>query len=100
MNKDEFESALKELESIDALKKKELCKRYADANKQANVGDIVCDHIGCIKVEDYVLSMGLRSLSGYYYIGRELKKGLTPRKDGRSRTVHYANIIKVLPNDN
>jgi hypothetical protein len=51
MNNEEYKKRLKEINEEASAKKTALAKEYALAHNSINVGDVIEDHIGRIKVE-------------------------------------------------
>ena len=92
-NKENYEKELKALEQEFELRKRNLIKLYTQKNSPYKVGDIVKDHIGSIIIEK--IKYGTEYGTGFprcSYFGLELKKDLTPRKDGSKRWVYKSNI--------
>ena len=90
-----FTKLLKEIEAEEELKVRQLKIEFANANNTVKIGDIVCDHIGSVLVDEMGYhSPGWNQLPGCTYSGFELKKDLTPRKDGARRTVYQSNLNK------
>ena len=93
MNIDEYKEKLKFLEKEFELKKGELNKTYALMNNPYKVGDVVKDHIGSIKIET-ILTTTTNGIPCCVYYGMELKKDLTPKKNGEKRNLWQVNIEK------
>lgn len=96
MTKEEFDNRLNELQHEFDKSKKELLLDFAISNNTIAVGDVVCDHIGCGKVETLQVTMNLPfKYSEMRYWCVELKKDGTPKKNGASRWVYQSNIKEV-----
>lgn len=93
MNPQEYKDRLSTLEDEFENKKKELIKECALSNNPYKNGDIVADHIGSIRIEKIMVSLGSDRKPTCVYYGPELKKDLTPRKDGSKRQVWQVNLI-------
>lgn len=68
-------------------------KQYANENNPHKVGDIVTDHVGSIRIEKIAYNI-YSDVCTCHYIGIELKKDLTPTKNGNKRTVWQENLKK------
>ena len=96
MTREEFDDRLKELQLNFEESKKALSKDFATSNNTIVVGDVVCDHIGCGRVEKLQVTMsGLSKYSEMRYWCVELKKDGTPKKNGAFRWVYQSNIKEV-----
>lgn len=74
-------------------KKRKLMREFALSNNTVKADDIVTDHIGSIKVECIKIYIPLgKKLPACKYIGIELKKDKTPRKDKSKRVVYQKNL--------
>lgn len=74
--------------------KRELIKKYCDANNPYKIGDKFTDHIGTILIE---------SISYYWstepccvYFGLELKKDGTPKNNRNKRKAWQSNALTTL----
>jgi len=67
-----------------------LRSEFALKNAIHGIGDIATDHLGSIKVTGIACANYGEPQTAYY--GIELKKDLTPRKDGAKRWVYQSNI--------
>jgi hypothetical protein len=92
-NIENYQGELKALEKEFELRKQNLIKLYAQENNPYKVGDTIRDHIGSIVIEkvSYTTQYGSGFPTCSYY-GLELKKDLTPRKDGSKRWMAQFNI--------
>jgi hypothetical protein len=96
MTREELDNKLKELQLQFNESKKALLKDFAISNNTIAVGDVVCDHIGCGRVEKLQVAMsGLSKYSEMRYWCVELKKDGTPKKSGAYRWVFQSNIKEV-----
>jgi len=91
MDLEEYILREKEIRKEADDKLRELAREYAFSNSSVKVGDIVADHFCKIRVEKIRLWFDRRAPSCLYE-GPELRKDLTPRKDGRTATVFQSNI--------
>ncbi len=92
MNKEEFKLSLKELEAKHKKERNDLMVKYALANNPYKEGDILQNHSTTIKVEKIKVTIGLYDDPSCIYIGPELKKDLTPKKNGISSSVYQGSI--------
>ncbi len=93
MKKEYLKSELKRLENEYFTERTRMIKAYCDAHNTHKVGDVVTDHIGSVKLHKisyYVHSEHPCCI----YVGLELKKDGTPRKDGKIRGVYQCNERK------
>ena len=92
-NKENYDRELKALEKEFELRKERLIKLYAHENNPYKPGDIIKDHIGSIIIEkiNYTVEYSSKFPTCRYF-GLELKKDLTPRKDGSKRWIYQPNI--------
>jgi len=91
MTEIEYLTKQKELLNEYNYKQFNLRHKFASENNPYMTGDIIKDHIGYIKIESFELYTGSKLPSIVYY-GLELKKDLTPRKDGKKRKLWQENI--------
>lgn len=94
MTKEEYLDRLKIFAGEYEAKKREAMREYCLSNNIVNVGDIVTDQIGSVKVESISVSANFGSPCCLYN-GIELKKDLKPKKNGSRRSVYQSNIIWV-----
>ena len=90
MTLQEYKNRLKESEDKHRAEIRALQMEFALKNAIHTKGDIVTDHIGSIKV-DAISCVAYGDPQAVYH-GAELKKDLTPRKDGAKRWVYQSNI--------
>ena len=92
-NIENYQAELKALDKEFELKKQNLIRLYAQENNPYKVGDTIKDHIGSVVIEKiaYTINYSNKFPTCSYY-GLELKKDLTPRKDGSKRWVAQNNI--------
>jgi len=91
MTKEEFYKKRKAIQQEADERELELCKAYAYANNTVKVGDIISDHLTTIRVDGMGVYVGPGSV-GMRYLGPELTKAGTPRKDGRKACIYQSNI--------
>lgn len=78
MNKENFESKLKEInEEINKIRQekiKVLCKEYLEANNTYKVGDVISDHRVTIKITKIYCEIGYMNLPTIIYRGNRVRK--------------------------
>ena len=82
--KDEYDDKVHQIED-----------EYALSHNKVKIGDIITDHIGCIKVEE----IGTTKIYGSplplcTYLGSEYTKKGEIKKNGNRRVVWQSNLIK------
>ena len=107
----EYKDGLKAMSEKYEREKALFAIRFAKDNNPYNIGDIVRDHIGAIKIEQIYYSRGSEQI--YYsresdysgtisilpcatFKGTELTKDLKPVKRQTGRTVYQSNIIEKI----
>lgn len=93
MNHEEYIEKIKALESDFEANRLKLLKEYVTSNNPYKVGDIVTDHIGSISISSMGYSWGYSHKPCAKYLGLELNKNGTPKKNASMRTVHQSNLI-------
>ena len=88
----EYKEKQKELKAEYVKKGQDLDIEFAKANNPHKVGDIVTDHIGSIEVERISYGYSFDSMPCVIYIGTELKKDGTKKKNDSVRSVYSTNI--------
>jgi len=88
---EELKAKLAGIEERASERKKDAIREYCLGNNTVKIGDIVADHIGSVKVERILVEYSL-TRPQCVYVGAELKKDLTPRKDGSKRSVYAQNL--------
>lgn len=91
MEFEELKAKLAGIEEMANVRKKDAIREYCLVNNTVKIGDIVTDHLGSVKVERILVEYSL-TRPQCVYVGSELKKDLTPRKDGSKRNVYAQNI--------
>lgn len=91
MKFEELEIQLKTIEDSAERQRKAAIRQYCLENNTVRVGDIVKDRIGSVKVEKILIDYS-RTRPQCIYVGAELKKDLTPRKDNSKRNVYAQNL--------
>lgn len=91
----EYKEKQKELKAEYTKKEQALDIEFAKANNLHKVGDIVTDHVGSIEVERISYGYSIESIPCVIYIGTELKKDGTKKKNDSVRNVYSTNIRKV-----
>lgn len=94
MTLEEYKNRLKEIADERLSKEKVLAKEYANANNPYKVGDIVEDHIGKVLVEQIQYSYDIFHMPCAVYIGSELKKDNSKKKNDSKREVYQTNLRK------
>ena len=96
MKPEEFKLKLKELEDMFNADKTALRREYAYSNQSHHKGDIISDSTCTIKIDNVAFGNFFRdNLPECVYYGYELKKDLTPRKDGSKNTIWQSSIKKT-----
>jgi hypothetical protein len=96
MTTEEYKNRLKEIAKEKEAKEIQLTKEYVNANNPYKVGDIVEDHIGKILVEQITITYTFSSnLPCALYIGSELKKDNSKKKNGSKRNVYQTNLKNI-----
>ena len=96
MTKEEFNERMSEITQEFDKKKEKLWIEFAKSNNIVQIGDVVRDLIGLIKVES--AQVYLPSFSIYpslRYVGTELKKDGTPKKRETKRSVYQHNLVEI-----
>lgn len=88
----EYKEKQKELKDEFYKKEQALDIEFAKANNLHKVGDIVTDHIGSIEVERISYGYSIDYIPCVIYIGTELKKDGTKKKNGSVRSVYSTNL--------
>ena len=88
----EYKEKQKELKAEYTKKEQALDIEFANANNPYKVGDIVTDHIGSIEVERISYGYSFNSMPCVIYIGTELKKDGTKKKNDSVRNVYSTNL--------
>ena len=95
MSIEEYKEKQKELKAEYRKKEQALDIEFAKANNPYKVGDIVTDHIGSINIERISYGYTFDSMPCAIYIGSELKKDGTEKKNNSVRNVYQTNLRKV-----
>ena len=82
MTEQEYTNKLREIKAQASKLEAELIREYTKSQIKFKVGDIISGSQGVLIIEKFGTYMGL-GLPEPVYIGPELKKDLTPRKDGK-----------------
>lgn len=96
MTEQEYKDQLNLLQQGYETDKKVLAKKYAFANNKVEVGDIVSDAGGSIKVEAVKVSLN-QEYPCCVYQGIYLNKNGTPNKRGESYTVWQTSMTNHMP---
>jgi hypothetical protein len=91
MTIDDFNKKCEELKRVHDNAYSELVKQCALANNTHEVGTVVEDHIGKIRIEKISTTTNYSKPTCVYY-GIELKKDGTPTKKGTKRQVWQINL--------
>ena len=96
MTKDDFDVRMSEITQEFNEKREKLWIEFAKSNNIVQIGDVVRDHTGLIKVEG--AQVFLPSFSNYPYMryeGTELKKDGTLKKKETIRSVFQGNMVEI-----
>ena len=93
MTEEELKEQLEALEKSHLLAKMVLMREYCNENNPYKIGDTFTDHIGTVLIEKIMYSYGINT--SCVYLGLELKKDGTPRKDGSKRNAYQCNEVKI-----
>jgi hypothetical protein len=78
--------------------KRKIQTEYALANNTYKVGDVITDHMRTIRIEKIQIDVSYMSSSigkpQCVYVGPELKKDGTPKKNGIITQIYQSNIEK------
>jgi len=93
MTKEELSEWIGEIERKAWAAKRNAIAEYCFSNNGYNIGDIFCDHIGCVLIKEIAIHYeGLNSCCKYR--GVELKKDGTAKKNNAERWAYQCNDIK------
>jgi len=92
MTEDEYYKKKLEIEDL----KKELAREYAESNNPYEIGDVIRDHIGCIRIEIINTYTTMYDLPSCSYSGLCLKKNGEPYKSGEIRESYQQNVIEKI----
>jgi len=95
MEQIEYKNRMKEIEKSFNDAKTKLYKEYAASHRKFNIGDVIRDHSDTILVEAFGTSKVL-DLPEPTYIGKALKKDLTPKKSGEYATIYGNNGVELV----
>lgn len=93
MNEREYRDKLKELSLEHSAKIKELTREFALSNNTVEIGDVIEDSRGAIKVTSIEVGRTLNSLPCCVYKGTVLTKKGVPSKRGTVRAVYQDNVL-------
>lgn len=94
MNLEEYNLKVKEIEDARQEAIRKLVVECALSNNTIEIGQIVEDHIGKVKVEKIRFNhASFGKLPSCRYWGIELKKDGTPKKRGDYRDVYQSNLL-------
>ena len=92
MTKDELKAKRLEINNRMRVEQRALEKEFALANNKTNIGDLVSDHIGTVKVEEILIAFG--DVPQCVYRGTEYTRARKPFKRGKRRDVYQGNLGK------
>ena len=97
MKEEVYKKKLQEIECDAELKKRNLYKEYAFSNAKFKIGETIKDNRWMFVVDRITASKFL-GLPQPVYHGFELKKDLTPKKNGNRVSIHGndAELVKQL----
>lgn len=93
MTKEEYLEKKKLLRMEFNQKVRNLAIEYVKSNNPYNLGDVITDHIGSIRMEKIQTAYDYTGFPDAVYTGLVLKKDLTPTKRMEKRQVWGGNII-------
>jgi len=76
------------------VEKEKITERYVQSNCKYEVGDIFTDHVGSIRIESMSIYHSSYTGPTMRFIGRALKKDLTPTMREIHREAHLSNEEK------
>ena len=88
MDLEEYKQQLGLITEDFELKKRRLNIRYAIDNARFKVGDILKNHNTTILVDENKVGRNFHGIPYMVYHGLELKKDLTPKKNGNRDSIH------------
>ena len=88
MTLEEYKENLKHLNEKFNKDKRDLDTQYALSNKRFLKGDIIKNHNYTILIDEYKLGRDFNGIPYMVYYGLELKKDLTPKKNGSRGSIH------------
>lgn len=91
----EYKERLKKIEEDFEKAKRQLHHDYAMSQVIFKKGDIIKDESWTLRIDKITSYIGFHSLPQPVYSGYELKKDLTPRKDG-NRVSIYGNNAELV----
>lgn len=95
MSKEEYLQELADLKKEYEEKRKELARRFCEGNNEYNIGDVVEDHIGKVRVESMYMDWAYHAkFPEMVYKGVELRKDGFQKKYRREREVWQSNLIE------
>lgn len=97
MDKEKYDAEmdLLEKEHLDAVRS--LKVKFAFANNPYQMGDIIKDHQSIIRIEKIqATTANLQKYPECVYSGPQLKKDLTPRKDGNREQIWQSNVKEKI----
>ncbi len=95
MTEQEYYSELKQIEEDYKSSKMKLYEKFAKENRIYELGDIIKDHCKTILVEKFGVNKTFE-LPQPIYIGAELKKDLTPKKNQDTGYVYGNSNTQLL----
>ena len=91
----EYANRMKEIEKSFDDAKRQLYIDYAKSQRKFNIGDVISNGSVKIVVEKFGTSKTFY-LPQPTYIGKELKKDLTPKKNGNTEIIYGNNRVKLI----
>lgn len=98
MTEEEYNSRLEAIDRKAEDAKYDLYKKFVNDQVKFKVGDIIKDHRWILKIEKITAYKGF-GLPEPVYKGRELKKDLTPKKDGNIVAIYGNEGIELIKED-
>jgi hypothetical protein len=91
MTIEEYKERLAVITTEFEIEKRKLNGDYAMSNRRFNKGDILKGYNSTILVDEFKLGRSFNGIPYLVYYGFELKKDLTPKKNGARDSIHDDN---------
>jgi len=95
MTLEEYRKSVEEINQETDKKKLFIEREFAFSNSNVEVGDVVTDHVGSVKVENIKFTRHGLHVPYCVYYGVILNKTGKPNKKGETRAVHHINIVNA-----
>lgn len=94
MTKQEYKDGIATLEYEFEASKKRLMANYAQSQRKFKIGDIIRHHDTTIIVEGFSTYLAYSPMP--IYVGKELKKDLTPKKSGNTEKIYGNCNVELI----